>query len=48
MKPHFWAITLIAVLMTVAGCTSNFKFNDDEFRPLGDPQADERSNSSQE
>ncbi|MGX5217157.1 MULTISPECIES: hypothetical protein [Pseudomonas] len=44
MKPHVWAIALLAVVLTLAGCTGNYKFNDDEFRPLGDPQANDRGN----
>lgn len=44
MKPHVWAIALLAVVLTLAGCSSNYKFNDDEFRPLGDPQANDRGN----
>jgi len=28
-----------ALLTGCTGCTGNYKFNDDQYRPLGDPQA---------
>jgi hypothetical protein len=28
----------------LAGCTGNYKFDDDSYRPLGDPQALNRDN----
>lgn len=33
-----WYVALLLV-MSLAGCSANTKFNDDEYRPLGDPQA---------
>lgn len=37
---------LPALLLTaaLAGCSGNYKFNDDQYRPLGDPQAVQRGN----
>lgn len=37
---HWPAVLLaLAVLCGLAGCNGNYKFNDDDYRPLGDPQA---------
>lgn len=33
-----WSVALLLV-MSLAGCSANTKFNDDEYRPLGDPRA---------
>ena len=35
---YYALVTLIAAL-SLAGCSGNYTFNDDEYRPLGDPQA---------
>jgi hypothetical protein len=32
----------IALAIALAGCTGNYKFSDDQYRPLGDPQAEKR------
>jgi hypothetical protein len=34
-----WSAALLLVVISLAGCSANTKFNDDEYRPLGDPQA---------
>jgi PBP1b-binding outer membrane lipoprotein LpoB len=34
---------LLTLAIFLAGCSGNYKFNDDEYRPLGDPQAAKRS-----
>jgi hypothetical protein len=36
-----WQATLLAlvVLSGLSGCNSNYKFNDDAYRPLGDANA---------
>ncbi|WP_287030650.1 type VI secretion protein [Pseudomonas sp. UBA6310] len=34
--------TLLA--MALAGCSGNYRFNDDQYRPLGDPQVTNRGN----
>lgn len=37
---HWPAVLLaLAVLCGLAGCSGNYKFNDGDYRPLGDPQA---------
>lgn len=41
---RYCALALLAASLTLAGCSGNYKFNDDEYRPLGDPQALARSN----
>lgn len=44
MLHRFCLIGLLAVV--IAGCTGNFKFDDKDYRPLGEPQQ-ERSEKSQ-
>ncbi|MFS2159547.1 type VI secretion protein [Pseudomonas sp. Pseusp122] len=41
MMVRHWQIVLLAlaVLCGVGGCGGNYKFNDDAYRPLGDPQS---------
>jgi len=39
MPSRYWPAALLALAMTLAGCTGNYKYSDDEYRPLGDPQA---------
>ncbi len=41
---RYCALVLFAASLALAGCSGNYKFNDDEYRPLGDPQASSRSN----
>ncbi|WXL25707.1 type VI secretion protein [Ectopseudomonas mendocina] len=36
-------LPLLALAILLAGCSGNYKFNDDEYRPLGDPQVVKRS-----
>ena len=37
---HRQAVFLaIAVLCGLCGCSGNYKYNDNTYRPLGDPQA---------
>lgn len=37
---HRRAVLLtLVVLCGLGGCSGNYKFNDDTYRPLGDPQA---------
>ncbi|WP_447592153.1 type VI secretion protein [Aquipseudomonas campi] len=44
MRQHYSAIALLTALIALAGCTGNYKFNDDQYRPLGDPHAVKRGN----
>nr|WP_272888822.1 type VI secretion protein [Stutzerimonas stutzeri] len=30
---------MLVLALALAGCTGNYKFSDDQYRPLGDPQA---------
>lgn len=41
-----WRATLLAlaVLSVLAGCSGNYKFNDKDYRPLGEPQTLNRGN----
>jgi hypothetical protein len=44
MRSQWQALVLIAtVLASLVGCNGNYKFSDSEYRPLGDPQAVNRS-----
>jgi hypothetical protein len=43
MLKRYYALALLATL-TLTGCSGNYKFNDDQYRPLGDPQAVQRGN----
>ncbi|HDS1733144.1 MULTISPECIES: type VI secretion protein [Pseudomonas] len=37
---HCLAVLLsLVVLSGLSGCSGNYKFNDNTYRPLGDPQA---------
>lgn len=35
---HRLALLLIVVATTLAGCSGNYRYSDDAYRPLGDPQ----------
>lgn len=39
---RYWTAALLALCLTA--CSGNYTFNDDEYRPLGEPQAVQRSN----
>ncbi len=41
---RYCALVLFAASLALTGCSGNYKFNDDEYRPLGDPQAPARGN----
>lgn len=39
MPSRLWLIALVLLaLLGLAGCNGNYKFNDDQYRPLGEPQ----------
>lgn len=42
MFKRYWPAVLFALCLT--GCSGNYKFNDDQYRPLGEPQAVKRGN----
>ncbi len=46
MFHRHWRVTLLALVtaFALAGCGGNYKFDDDSYRPLGDPQALNRGN----
>ncbi|WP_373186391.1 type VI secretion protein [Halopseudomonas sp.] len=35
-----WSAALLMIAIGLAGCSTNHKFNDDEYRPLGDPKTE--------
>lgn len=37
-KATLWSAALLMIAISLAGCSTNHKFNDDEYRPLGDPK----------
>lgn len=41
MKP---TITLLLLTLLLTACSANYKFNDGQYRPLGEPQAEKRAN----
>jgi len=41
---RYCTLVLFAASLALAGCSANYKFNDDQYRPLGDPQAPARYN----
>ncbi|MBO3277356.1 type VI secretion protein [Pseudomonas schmalbachii] len=46
MPRHRWyiALPILAALLGLCGCSGNYKFDDNEYRPLGDPQVINRGN----
>jgi hypothetical protein len=40
---RYYALVLLAAL-SLSACSGNYKFSDDEYRPLGEPQAVKRGN----
>ncbi len=37
-------LSLLAAALALSACAGNYKFSDDDYRPLGDPQAETRGN----
>jgi len=44
MLKRYYPTALLALALALTGCTGNDKFSDDEYRPLGEPQAVKRGN----
>jgi hypothetical protein len=44
MLKRLWPTTLLALALCLTACSGNYKFNDDQYRPLGEPQAVKRGN----
>lgn len=42
MSHRLLTATLLAALLGLAGCNGNYKSSDDEYRPLGDPHAQQQ------
>jgi outer membrane lipoprotein SlyB len=43
MQKRYYALALLAAL-NLSACTGNYKYSDDQYRPLGEPQAAQRGN----
>ncbi|WP_025166589.1 hypothetical protein [Pseudomonas taeanensis] len=43
-KKRYYPAALLALALCLTGCSGNYKFSDDDYRPLGDPQAETRGN----
>ena len=39
MPVRYYALVSLIAASLLAGCTGNYRFDDDPYRPLGDPQA---------
>ncbi|GEM_PF-184946 len=39
VKTIYGSTALLVLALALAGCSGNYRFNDDQYRPLGDPQA---------
>ncbi len=44
MKYRYRPTALLALALCLAGCSGNYKFSDDDYRPLGDPHVENRGN----
>ncbi|WP_028239106.1 hypothetical protein [Stutzerimonas azotifigens] len=44
MPARYYALVTLVAAALLAGCSGNYKFDDDDYRPLGDPQAVNRGN----
>ena len=42
MSHRLLTATLLAALLGLAGCGGNYKSSDDDYRPLGDPHAEQQ------
>ncbi|MNP76592.1 hypothetical protein D3C76_1738580 [compost metagenome] len=44
MRHRLYPAALLALALCLAGCSGNYKFSDDDYRPLGDPHVENRGN----
>lgn len=44
MQQRYYTLALLALALCLSACSGNYKFNDDEYRPLGEPQTVKRGN----
>jgi len=42
MPPRLYPAALLALALCLAGCSGNYKFSDDDYRPLGEPPVENR------
>ena len=42
VKKRYWSIPLLTLFLCLAGCSGNYKFSDDDYRPLGEPPMEKR------
>lgn len=42
MSQRFCSAALLVLLACLGGCAGNYTSSDDDYRPLGDPQAEQR------
>lgn len=44
MPDFSWQVVLLAIVVSfgLGGCNGNYKFNDSDYRPLGDPRRQSR------
>ena len=42
MPQRFRSAALLVLLICLAGCAGNYTSSDSDYRPLGDPQAEQR------
>lgn len=43
MNIHY-PLALLALALALSGCSGNYTWSDDQYRPLGEPQAAQRGN----
>ncbi|MBH3422531.1 type VI secretion protein TagU [Pseudomonas gessardii] len=36
------AVGMVLLMWALSGCTANYVFDDDDYRPLGDPRSNQR------
>ena len=42
MPSRLYPAALLALALCLAGCSGNYKFSDDDYRPLGEPPMEKR------
>ncbi|SDR94212.1 hypothetical protein SAMN05216221_0708 [Pseudomonas oryzae] len=42
MLDRLYPAALLALALCLAGCSGNYKFSDDDYRPLGEPPMEKR------
>ena len=42
MLHRLYPVALLALALCLAGCSGNYKFSDDDYRPLGEPPMENR------